>query len=70
MPAGSEFATVVCVTKLYECLLRLQERLNFFDMACISPTPQQFIRIRGDCVSLIGRGVCVILEVVMLRCRR
>jgi hypothetical protein len=70
MPASSEFATVVCVTKLYECLSRLQERLSFFDTAFISPTPQQFVRNRGDYVSLIGRGVCVILEVVMLRCRR
>jgi len=70
MPASSEFATVVCVTKLYGCLSRLQERLNLVDMAFISPTSQQFVRSRGDYVSLIGRGVCVILEVVMLRCRR
>ena len=70
MPASSEFATVVCVTKLYECLLRLQECLNFFDTAFVFPKLQQFIRSREDYVGFIGRGVCAILEVVMLRCRR
>ena len=70
MAASSEFAAVLCVTKLYECLLRLQECLNLFDMTFISPTLQQFIRSREDYVRFIGRGVCVILEVVILRFRR